>query len=178
MDRPSRCPGAGWGQSPRSWEHPSDRPVDRRPRPSASGYNDNRSRSPRKSGKPAQCCPVPRHRFLVHLAALRWPRHFLQSLLEPIGLHAEVRIHSLEPPVLLFHDLHLADQGRVYAAKLRQALIERRAAHAMQPAQPGQRHPAFALPQDRKNLGFGKSTRLHQNLLDHKARENSTFEDR
>ncbi|WP_222024290.1 hypothetical protein, partial [Rhizobium laguerreae] len=34
------------------------------------------------------------------------------------------------------------------------------------------------LAQDGKDLGFAESARLHQNLLDHKARENSTFEAR
>ena len=37
---------------------------------------------------------------------------------------------------------------------------------------------AFRLAQDGKDLWFTKSAGLHQNLLDHKARENSTFEAR
>ena len=40
------------------------------------------------------------------------PRPCSNSLLQQIGLHAQVRIHQLHPPVLIFHGLHLADQRR------------------------------------------------------------------
>jgi hypothetical protein len=48
----------------------------------------------------------------------------------------------------------------------------------MFPAKLGDCDAAFRLAKDGKDLGFAKSARLHQNLLDHKARENSTFEAR
>ena len=40
----------------------------------------------------------------------------------------------------------------------------------------GYRNAAFCLAKDGKDLRFAESARLHQNLLDHIARENSTFE--
>lgn len=46
----------------------------------------------------------------------------------------------------------------------------------MLPAELRDRDTAFRLAKDRKDLWFAKSARLHQNLLVHKARENSTFE--
>lgn len=76
-------------------------------------------------------------------------------------LHAEVRIHQLQPPVRLFRGLHLADQGRVRAAIPRPPLLERRAAHAMRPAQFGLWHPSFGLPLDRKDLTVSVSACLH-----------------
>jgi hypothetical protein len=39
--------------------------------------------------------------------------------------------------------------------------------HAEFPAQLSNRHPAFSLAQDRKDLWFAKSRRLHQLLLRH-----------
>lgn len=40
------------------------------------------------------------------------------------------------------------------------------------------RDAAFRLAQDGKDSRFAESARLHQNLLDHKAREDSTFDAR
>jgi len=74
---------------------------------------------------------------------------FSKSFLEQIRLHAEVSIHPLQPAVLVFDSLHLADQRRIHAAILRPSFIERRVTHAMLAAQLGHRHTAFSLPQDR-----------------------------
>lgn len=48
----------------------------------------------------------------------------------------------------------------------------------MLPAKLGDGDASFRLAKDGKDLGFAESARLHQNLLVHKARENSTFEAR
>ncbi len=48
----------------------------------------------------------------------------------------------------------------------------------MLPAQIWHGDAAFRLAQDGKDLRFTESARLYQNLLDHIARENSTFEAR
>ena len=77
---------------------------------------------------------------------------FSQGLFEQICLHAQVRIHPHQQLVLVLDGLHLADQGRFHAAIFRPPLVERRATHPMLTAQFGHRHPAFGLPQDRKDL--------------------------
>ena len=82
--------------------------------------------------------------------------HFQQ-----ISLHAEIRIHPLQSTVLIFHGLHLADQGRIHAPILRSPLIEKRVAHAMLAAKLSNRHTAFSLAQDRKGLELAISGQLH-----------------
>ena len=80
---------------------------------------------------------------------------FSKSFLEQIRLHAQVRIHPLQPAVLIFHGFHLADQRRIHPAILRPPFVERRVAHAVLAAQLGHRHTAFSLPQDRDDLFIG-----------------------
>ena len=38
---------------------------------------------------------------------------FSKGFLQQISLHAEVRIHPLQPAVLFLHSFHLADHGRI-----------------------------------------------------------------
>ncbi len=73
---------------------------------------------------------------------------------QQIRLHAQVSIHSLHAPVLLFHRLHLADQRCIHPAILRPPFEKRRVAHPMLAAQLPHRHIAFGLPQGRDDLGL------------------------
>ena len=74
---------------------------------------------------------------------------FSKGFFQQISLHAEIRIHPLQSTVLIFHGLHLADQGRIDAAILRPPFVERSAAHVMLAAQIGHRHSTFGLPKAR-----------------------------
>ena len=100
---------------------------------------------------------------------------FSEGFLEQIRLHAQVCIHPLKPSVLVFHDLHPADHGRIYAAILRPPFLERGVAHAMLAAQLGHRNTAFGLPQDRDDLDLSVSACLHSESPRSSCRENSTY---
>lgn len=56
---------------------------------------------------------------------------FSQSLLQQIDLHAQIGIDAFQGTVLVFHRLHLADQGRIHPAILGPPFVKLRIAHAM-----------------------------------------------
>jgi hypothetical protein len=97
------------------------------------------------------------HGKCMHLPSGQWTAELLfsKSFFQQIRLHAQVRIHSIQTSVLIFHGLHLADQGRIHAAIFRPPFVKRGIAHAMFTAQLGHRHTAFGLPQDRDDLFIG-----------------------
>ncbi|EJF90358.1 hypothetical protein MEG_01125 [Bartonella tamiae Th307] len=90
---------------------------------------------------------------------------FSKRLLEQLVLRAHLGIYLLQPPVLIFKCLHLADHRRIHPTILRPPLVKRSCAHAMFPAKLGYRNTAFRLANNGKDLRFAKSARLHQNLL-------------
>jgi hypothetical protein len=85
------------------------------------------------------------------------------------------RPNPLQPSVLLFHGLHLADQGRIHPAIFHPPLVEQRGAHPMLTAQIGNRHTAFGLPQDRDDLSLNVSACLNSTSPRSSWRENSTY---
>src|SRR5690606_40754265 len=68
---------------------------------------------------------------------------FSQSFFEQLRLHAHLGIHLLQPPVLVFQGLHLADHRGIHATVFGSPFVERRRAHSMLPAQIWHGHAAF-----------------------------------
>ena len=81
---------------------------------------------------------------------------FSKSLLQQIGLQAEVRIHPLQPAVLIFPGLHHADQRRIHAAILRPP-----AKADCRPRSP-KHHRARNWPQNRRTTRTLHPERLHR----------------
>ena len=100
---------------------------------------------------------------------------FSEGFLQQFVLHAESGEHLLKPTVLVLKGLRLGDHRRIHSAILRPPFVKGRVAHAMFTAQLGHRHPAFSLPQDRKDLRLRVSACLHSESPHASCRENSTY---
>ena len=95
------------------------------------------------------------------MAALFFSKRFLQQLI----LHAELGKHLLQPPVLIFHHLHVSNHRRIHAAVLRSPLVKCCTADRVLPAHLSQPHAALYLAQHTHDLGIAKLALPHQNLL-------------
>ncbi|EGG75327.1 hypothetical protein SXCC_04237 [Gluconacetobacter sp. SXCC-1] len=97
----------------------------------------------------------------------RWAGRFIffQGFLQDIRLHAQIRIHPLQPTVLFFQSLHLTDHRSIHAAIFRAPSVKRRVADPMLPVQVRNRDAALSLADQTHNLGISKAITLHQNLL-------------
>lgn len=101
------------------------------------------------------------HLHSHHLVDEAASRFCFEGFLEQLILHAHIRIHLLEPAILLSHVLHLFDERRVHTVKFGTSFAKAVTTHPVFSGKLRDRHAALRLLQHSHDLRIAKSSVLH-----------------